>query len=216
MGGIVLVIMVGSHIAFHPGMRKKRREGRMKAVTYGVAILLILLWNPAALADYVIKLKNGGKIETQKCWEEKSEIKFQWQGGVGSLPKGNVAGIEKVKEKFPDRTYKEYKEEKEPAPALRDAPIEPQKETNKEGERPSSLGEGFKESDIESYKKQKAQYMGLYEEAYQRYLDATSRHDEEGKQKAWEEFNRFGGRVITLETELKQKNNGVVPQWWKE
>jgi hypothetical protein len=188
----------------------------MKKTIYGVAILIIFLMSPCAFADYVIKLKNGGKIETQKCWEEKGEIKFQWQGGVGSLSKANIAAIEKVKEKFPDRTYKEYKEEKEPAPAVREAPPGPKKETSKGGEGPLAKEEGFKESDIESYKKQKAQYTELYEQAYQRYLDATSRHDEEGKQKAWEEFNRFGGQVIALETELKQKNNGVVPQWWKE
>jgi hypothetical protein len=198
-------------------MLKNRGEARMKTIIYGGAILLIFLMSPRAFADYVIKLKNGGEIETQKCWEEKGEIKFHWQGGVGSRPRGNVAAIEKVEEKFRDRTYKEYKEEKEATPAVRKAPKEPEKETSKEeAEGPSAKEEGFKESDIESYKKQKAHYTELYEQAYQRYLDATSRHDEEGKKKAWEEFNRFGGQVITLETELKEKNNGVVPPWWKE
>ncbi len=73
-----------------------------------------------------------------------------------------------------------------------------------------------KEIDIEQYKKQKAYYTEQFEQAYQRYLEATSRRDEEGKKKAWEEFNNFGGKVVSMEAELRKKNNGVVPQWWKE
>jgi len=38
----------------------------------------------------------------------------------------------------------------------------------------------------------------------------------EGKKKAWEEFNNFGGKVVSMEDELKKKNNGITPQWWKE
>jgi hypothetical protein len=69
---------------------------------------------------------------------------------------------------------------------------------------------------MEHYRKQKAYYIEQFEQAYQRYLEASSRRDAEGKKKAWEEFNRFGGQVITLETELKKKNNGSLPSWWKE
>lgn len=70
--------------------------------------------------------------------------------------------------------------------------------------------------DIEQYKKQKAYYTEQFEQAYQRYMDATSRKDEEGKKKAWEEFNNYGGKVVSMEAEVMKKNNGVVPQWWKE
>lgn len=73
-----------------------------------------------------------------------------------------------------------------------------------------------KEMNIEQYKKQKAYFTEQFEQAYERYLEATSRRDEEGKKKAWEEFNNYGGKVVSMEAELMKKNNGIVPQWWKE
>ncbi len=187
----------------------------MKKLFLGAVILMaIFLVSSIASADYVIKLKNGRAVETASYWEEKDELKFQWQGGVASLPKKTVVSIVKVEEKFPDRVHKE----EEPTPAVRETAPETTNEAKKgaEGKTPSARESKEKEIDPAYYKKQKAHYTELFEQAYQRYLDATSRRDEEGKKKAWEEFNRFGGQVVSLEAELKKKNDGVVPQWWKE
>ncbi len=58
--------------------------------------------------------------------------------------------------------------------------------------------------------------MEKYERAYERYLEASSRQDKAAKEKAWEEFNRYGGQVISLQEELKIKNRGVLPEWWNQ
>lgn len=185
----------------------------MKKLVYGVAIIFTFLIVSTASPDYVIKLKNGRTVETEKYWEEKDMVMFQWEDGVASFPKKNILSIVKVEEKFSGRFYKE----KDIPPAIQKAPAETEKSPEKEGvEKSAAVSEAPKKIDVGYYRKQKALYMGQYEQAYQRYLDASSRRDEEGKKKAWEEFNRYGGQVISLESELKQKNNGVVPQWWKE
>jgi hypothetical protein len=190
----------------------------MRNLSVGFKILLILTLTPPALAGYTIKLKNGRTVETTRCWEEKGEIKFQWPGGVASFPKKDVLAISEVEEKFPDRTPNR---EKQPAPENSETPPKASLATvNIAGKvspaERSSSAEGSQEVSVEHYQKQKAYYLAQFEQAYQRYLEASSRRDVEGKKKAWEEFNRFGGQVITMETELKKKNNGAVPPWWKE
>ena len=192
----------------------------MKKLFYTAVIALTFFLSSTAFADYVIKLKNGRSVETERYWEEKDAIKFQYQGGVASLLKKNILSIVKVEGKIAERSSKP----KEQPPVL-EIPVETKKapapemvkSTPAEASREAEVKENDKkEIDPESYKKQKAYYTEQFEQAYQRYLEATSRRDEEGKKKAWEEFNNFGGRVVSMEEELKKKNNGTVPQWWKE
>ncbi len=189
----------------------------MRELSVGLAILLTLAFNPPAMADYLIKLKNGRTVETPRWWEEQGEIKFQWAGGVASLSKKDLLAITEVKNKFSEAPDGE----KQPAPENPGTPPGTPLSTMNivgnvfPGERLFSE-EVLQRGGMEHYRKQKAYYIERFEQAYQRYLEASSRRDEEGKKKAWEEFNRFGGQVITLETELRKKNNGTLPSWWKE
>jgi hypothetical protein len=186
-------------------------EEHMKKISVGLTFLLAVFLSGPAFADYVIKLKNGRTVETAKCWEEKGEVKFQWEEGVASLPKKNVVSIEWVEEKFPSRAYRPNPQAAEP----KQVPEETPKAAVKKGE-PPAPPEASQEINVEQYKTKKAQYVTQYEQAYQRYLDATSRRDAEAKKKAWEEFNSYGGEVVKMETELRKRNNGQVPSWWKE
>ena len=190
----------------------------MRILSVGVAILLTLTLTPPGFADYIIKLRNGRTLETPRFWEERGEIKFQWPGGVVSLSKKDLLTITEVENKFSDQTPNG---ERQPASENLEippgAPLATMNIVEKvfPSERLSSA-EAFQWVSMEHYRKQKAYYIEQFEQAYQRYLEASSRRDAEGKKKAWEEFNRFGGQVITLETELKKKNNGALPSWWKE
>ena len=200
------------------GKLGNRKEGNMMRLFYAAAIVLTFFLSSTAFADYVIKLKNGRSVEIERYWEEKDTIKFQYQGGVASLSKKNILSIVKVEEKFSERSHKE----KEQSPALEILPETKKASAPDMGK--SNPGEASKESDvkendkkeidIESNRKQKVYYTEQFEQAYQRYLEATSRRDAEGKKKAWEEFNNFGGKVVSMEEDLKKKNNGTVPQWW--
>jgi len=183
----------------------------MKKYSLGLAVLLALGLSSTAFGDYVIKLKNGRTVETAKYWEEKNEVKFQWQGGVASLPRGNILNIIWVEEKFPERKVTQDPTPAEPKGTPAEAPPPAQKKV----ETPAPV-QVSNEINVENYKKQKVYYTQQYEDAYQRYLDATSRRDAEAKKKAWDEFNKYGGEVVKMETELRKKNHGEVPSWWKE
>ncbi len=76
----------------------------MRNLSVGLAIFLTLILTPLAFADYLIKLKNGRTLETPRFWEERGEIKFQWPGGVVSLPKKDLLTITEVENKFSDQT----------------------------------------------------------------------------------------------------------------
>jgi hypothetical protein len=190
----------------------------MRGSSIGLAIILTLSFTPPALADYIIRLKNGRTLETPRFWEERGEIKFQWPGGVVSLSKEDLLTITEVENKFSDQTPNG---ERKPAPENPETPPGASLSMMNIVEKVSpaerlSSAEGLRGNSMEHYRKQKAYYTKQFEQAYQRYLEASSRRDMEGKKKAWEEFNRFGGQVITLETELKKRNNGALPSWWEE
>jgi hypothetical protein len=186
-------------------------EENMKRISVGLAFFLTVFLSGPAFADYVIKLKNGRTVETAKCWEEEGQVKFRWEEGIASLPKKNVVSIEWVDEKFPSRAFRPNPQDAEPKQVLEESPKAPGKKVE-----PALPQKASPEINIEQYKKKKAQYVTKYEQAYQRYLDATSRRDPEAKKKAWEEFNNYGGEVVKMETELRKRNNGKVPSWWKE
>ena len=183
----------------------------MKKFFLGLPILLALGLNSTAFGDYVIKLKNGRTVETASYWEEKNEVKFRWEDGVASLPKGNILSITRVEGKSPDRTVRQNQTPAEP----KGGAVEPPPPTPKKVETPAPV-QAANEIPVEPYKKQKAYYTQQFEKAYQRYLDATSRRDLEAKKKAWDEFNKYGGEVVKMESDLRKKNNGEVPSWWKE
>lgn len=183
----------------------------MKKIIFLTAITFTFFLSSASLADYVIKLKNGRSLPTPKFWEEKEEIKFYWANGIVGIPKEDILSVRRTKEAPGVGTSFA----REPAPKLKEA-IEKPEGVPPEGKKTSEVEAEKDKIDVEYYKKQKAFLMGKFDQAYARYLEATSRQDKEAKEKAWEEFNRYGGQVITLEEELKKKNKGVLPKWWKE
>jgi hypothetical protein len=184
--------------------------------------LLLMVLGSTCFGEYVIKLKNGRVLPTARYWEEQGQVKFYWGSGVASVPKTNVLAIVDVK-KEPQEWVPPVQES---APAVEETTPMKEIASVKGTNPPKEVGERKVQGttpvapqgklDILSYKKQKAVYTDQYEKAYQRYLEASARKDPEAKKKAWKEFNDFGGKVISLEEEVKRKNQGVVPDWWKD
>jgi len=149
---------------------EKRREGKMKKMIFGAAMVLTFFLNSTAFADYVIKLKNGRSVEVERYWEEKDVIKFQYRDGVASLLKRNILSVVKVQRKTSERVGKQ----KEQSPAVAEVAVAAKKVPAPEIvkatqiEAPKEVGvkeNGKKEIDMESYKKQKAYYTDQFEQA---------------------------------------------------
>jgi len=183
-----------------------------KTLFFLFTFTLLFSLNSAALAEYVIKLKNGKSLQIPHYWVEKDEIKFYWESGIAGIPGESISSIAKVKK---DPTEQQVLSVRKMDGELKEVPAEPMKMTAERIGK-SRTEAAREEIDAEYYKKQKAFRMEKYEQAYQRYLEACSRRDEEAKRKTWEEFNKLGGQVFALENDLRNKNNGVLPSWWKE
>lgn len=186
------------------GTSDKREEKMKKIFGFVIAVVFLLGLSSAALAGFAIQLKNGRILPTSEFWEEKEVIKFYWDSGVASIPKEFIHSIGLIKE-IPVMT----------PPNPKESVPEPKAVVGKE-KNTAELNAEKEKIDVGYYKKQRAFFTEKYEQAYERYLEASSRRDREAKKKAWEEFNRYGGQVSALEEELKKKNQGVLPNWWNE
>ncbi len=183
----------------------------MKKIICLTAIIFTFGLSSAAWADYVIRLKNGRILAISKFWEENGVVKFYWQSGIVGIPKKDIVAIKTRKHDGQDKIHFVSKpglksEQVKIAPVSAAAQeLTPDKKTPDVGVRKEKIS-------VELYEKEKEYYKAEYEKALERYFQASSRHDEEGKKKAWEEFNRYGGQVISLEEELKKKTPSTTPQ----
>jgi len=182
----------------------------MKRLIYLIPVFFIFLLSSTSFAEYVIKLKNGSSILTQKFWEERGEIRYYYADGIAGIPKENVISFVTLKEAPSEKVSlakERASEMKEVQAVLNKVSEKSVEELRQEAKK--------EEIDIEYYKKKRALYVAKFEEAYEKYLRATSERDEVAKIEAWKDFNHFGGHVIALEQDLKKKNHGVIPEWWK-
>jgi hypothetical protein len=175
-----------------------------KIFCFMIAAAFLLGLTSVTMAGYTIELKNGRFLPTPEFWEEKGIINFYWESGIASIPKEIIRSIDFVKDAPVVK-----------APSLKDSITEPKPTPPKEL-KTAEPEPGKEKIDPEYYKKQKTLITGKYEQAYEKYLDASSRHDRESKKEAWEEFIRNAGQVSALEEELKKKNQGILPKWWNE
>jgi len=185
-------------------MSGKREEKMKKIFGFVIAMVFLLGLSTAALAGFLIQLKNGRILPTSGFWEEKEVIKFFWDSGVASIPKEVIRSISVIEENpvmIPPNP-------KEPVP-------EPKAVVGKE-EKTREPNAKTEEVDPEYYKKQRAFFTEKCEQAHERYLGASSQRDRESKKKAWEEFTGYGAKVAALEEEVKKQNQGVLPKWWNE
>jgi hypothetical protein len=174
------------------------------------AIILVFLIDPCiGDAAYRIQLKNGREIITSRYWEEGSEIKFYSDDGVMGIPKDLVRQIEQSdlpeKKATKETATKETDEQK----ATKPTPMA-------DGEVATGNQTGDAKVDIKEYKEKKLLLKRKFDEAWERYLEASKNKDLEAKEKARQEMIEFSGQVYDLADELKAKNKGVLPDWWEE
>jgi hypothetical protein len=185
-------------------MSDKREEKMKKIFGFVIAMVFLLGLSSVAMAGFAIQLKNGRILPTPAFWEEKGFIKFYWENGVATIPKEVIRSIGFIKDVPVVKAPGPKESITKPA-----AILPKEKETAKPEAEKDKIDDGY-------YKKQKAQITEKFEQAHERYLEASSRRDREAKKKAWEEFNQYASQVSALEEELKKKNNGVLPEWWNK
>jgi hypothetical protein len=207
---MILRKIQGTQIPVYLG-KKVKSVGTMRKIFWLTAIIFSFGLSSAAWADYVIQLKNGRILAISKFWEEKGVVKFYWQSGIVGIPKKDIVAIKVRKQDSPDKIH--YGSEAAlKSEQVKIVPVSATTQESAQDQKPPYLGAPKEKASVELHEKQKAYYKAEYEKALERYFEAASRHDAEGKKKAWEEFNRFGGQVISLEEELKKSTPGTTPE----
>jgi predicted transcriptional regulator len=154
--------------------------------------LFSLVFAGVGNAAFRIALKGGREFITDQYWEEGNQIKFNYYGGVVGVAKDSVSKIEKTNA---------------PAKAGTAAKTAPDEMRTKEG---------AGQVDIESYREKKSELRRKFDEASEKYRDAIRKQDLPGKEKASEEMREFSRQAYDLADELREKNKGVLPDWWEE
>ena len=178
-----------------------------------IALIIFQSCTLVCAASYQLQLKNGNELKTSHYWEEGNEIKFYFYGGIVGVPKGNVIGIKSY-----NASYKENMDVIPTETTVKDQKIEGNRknQTDNKGTKISKDSEKSGAIDPNYYREQKAVLKDKLEEALERNREATLRKDQEAKDATRMEIREYTKKIYNLEAELKEKNKGVIPDWWKE
>ena len=186
----------------------------MKTLLPLLVITFLLTISEAKAASYLIQLKNGSEFTTDQYWIEGNEIKFYISGGVTGISKERIKTIKTLQEvELPSQA----KTGEVPTPPLTvdrqgAETVKPEnKKAGGEAKEPSS-----EKIDIKYYKEKKSALKATFDEAWDRYIDATNNKDLEAKNLASEAMLEFSKQIYALADELKKKNQGVLPDWWEQ
>jgi hypothetical protein len=173
----------------------------MKKLTVIIIALISFLAIPdSGDASYRILLKNGGEFKTDRYWKEGSQIRFDIYGGVAGVQKASVRKIEKMV--APAKTiYRKQPVDQKAAQGSLDT---------------DGLGNEKKQEkvDIAQYLEKKDHLTGELARALENVKKATSGRDPEAKKRAEGEMRRLSGEITALTEDVKEKNNGALPEGW--
>lgn len=168
------------------------------------------------LASYLIELKNGSQYVTHDYWEEGNQIKFNFSGGQIGFSKDSVLKITDTDLPVKDEivTPETPETEVEPAPEAATTPSEPETEAKSEPEVAVPTEPPSPEIDHEVYKARKRAILLQYRVNEESYSRAFENNDEEALEAASAEKKKTVEELKELNREIRNKNNGVLPDWW--
>ena len=194
-----------------------------------IVMITSLSYPLLSYADYIIHLKSGRQFVTDRYWEKGGEIKFHFKNGVLGIPRAAVVSIEEVIPETPAREEpplgagpsKPDPSNATPSKAAAPdtAPSEEKKESKKEkGEvkKPEKKEEKKAEQakPLHEYWEQKKALKVKLDEALKRLREATRNRDKAAKKKAREDMRKFSKEIYKLTDEVKEINNGKLPDYW--
>jgi hypothetical protein len=172
----------------------------MKKFIVLIVTIAFFIYPSVCFSSYLIELKNGSTFITNHYWKEGQQIKFYYRGGIVGIAKNFVKAIRKS-----DIAYKEET-------VIQNAAKKPQ---------PQPLRQKAEKTDndlidIEYYKREKQRLEQELDEAKRRYLNSLEKGDKETKHAASRDVLKINIQIDQLKKELKEKNRGVLPEWWNE
>ena len=194
-----------------------------------VLCVVALVWPGLSVASYLIQLRNGRHIATSQYWKEGQTIMFSTAGGVGGVPESAVLQIQTVEDP-PASTLTGAAEPHVAPHAARQGvpPAEPHALLPAEPNtlppaEPNALppaagpreGGKLSQRDLEAYWHKKEELKAQLDLAVERYREASSAHSPEDKAQIQREITAWSKQLFDLRDEVKQKNQGRLPEGWE-
>jgi hypothetical protein len=185
-----------------------------KIVTRCLLLLLVIILVgtslPASSASYLLQLSNGAEFTTRHYWVEGDQVMFYIYGGAMGIQQDSIKNITesmvavhetRVRSSLPTKTVDQ--------------------EVPRAVERPQTPIQGESKSDdptldVNAYRGKKRVLLTQLERVRKRYLDAMGKKESDGTERARQEMIEFGRQIYDLADQVKQKNQGVIPDWWEQ
>ena len=183
----------------------------MKKIILWIFILISFFAFPLlSHASYIIHLKDGGQFITSQYWVEDGQNKFFVSGGMIGIDKNTVRKIEKSN--IDANGY--YEESNKPEKVSPQVDQASEKAIKKE---PLPDANVKKEKvDLKAYQNKMAKLKSDINKTLTRIKKADKSNDQNAKDEATADNRRISDEMWKLTDELKEKNNGKLPDdWWE-
>ena len=186
----------------------------MKKFILSIVIIAFFIYPSVCLSSYLVELKNGSTFITNHYWKEGRQIKFYYRGGVVGISKDLVR---KIRES--DLPYKEevVEEKAPPTPNVPEvAPKEAGEKAGEEVEAAKKTEAKSSEIDVEYYQRMNEELWEKYREANETRRQAKTDRNQPQYDQARQKIIEVINKLSELSSELKEKNKGVLPDWWQD
>ena len=183
--------------------RKAQGVNPMKNYIAAIITIVFLICPSICFSSYLIELKNGSKFITYQYWEESSQIKFYYFGGVVGIEKDLVRKIGES-----DLPY--IKEE--PRPAIKeDAKAEDESKPELEQEKET---QSLPYPEKEAFLKEKVRIATEIESVSAAFREAKSKNDRKQIQVERKRLLSLQTELLKLRKKVMADHGGQAPAWW--
>ena len=182
----------------------------MKNYIAAIITIVFLICPSICFSSYLIELKNGSTFIINHYWEEGSQVKFYYYGGVVGIEKEFVKAIRES-----NIAYKEEIDSPKNVLSEKEIKYDESQSTSKDSESKNKLSEDKLNTD--DYKNKKISLIkSLKNQQKKLEQDISS-----GKAEMWIERRRrkikdLRTDINNLAKEIMEKNNEILPDWWHE
>jgi hypothetical protein len=198
--------------------------GRLRNLVITATALTVLATPVICAAAYAIALKNGRIYYTTAYWHAGSKIMFHAYGGMMGLDTNLVQEIKEVDDSKLDefvspspRTNNNDNQDTEDPSANSDQSRT--EETREKAAKDDEKNQAQKDkniADMAYYRKKKSELKQALEQALETFRHASATHDAAAKKQALADMTALSQQTFALGDELKEKNGGVLPDWWEK
>ncbi len=179
-----------------------------------IAVTILFLIPSVSYSSYLIELKNGSEYVTMQYWQSDRDIQFYYHGGIVLIPKDTVITVSESDKPYYEESASVETGSVSNAPAGMAGSDAANDELEANQKEPTQ--DRGKKAAIQNYKEKKSQLEDRVEYSLSSLRTATLNGDKAGKERARMEMIEYSRQMHELTDELKEQNDGVLPEdWWE-